>query len=131
MNLLNLFTSKNKKVKLAHLKRLLAVAAADGVILDSEKEALTLIMVREGLTPSDLERCFKKPEGIEMIAPDNVEIKHVYLRDMVHLMMIDGDIDKNEMLVCKLAAIELGYRPEIIDKIILETIVEIKASLGL
>lgn len=131
MNFLNLFTSKSKKIKLAHLKRLLAVAVADGVVQESEKRTLSLIMVREGLTPSDFERCLKKPESIKMIAPDTIAQKHIYLRDMVHLMMVDGDIDKNEMLVCKLTAVELGYRPEIIDKIIIDIIEEIKKDLGL
>lgn len=131
MNFLNLFTSRSKKIKLAHLKRLLAVAVADGVIQESEKRTLSLIMVREGLTSSDFERCLKKPESIKMIAPDTIAQKQIYLRDMVHLMMVDGDIDKNEMLVCKLTAVELGYRPEIIDKIIIDIIEDIKKNLGL
>lgn len=131
MNILDFFTSRSKKIKLAHLKRLIAVTCADGVIQDSEREALSIIMLREGLTPADFERCLRKTDSVKMISPDSDSQKRVYLKDLVHLMMIDGNIDKNEMLVCKLAAVEFGYRPEVIDKLLIDTIEDIKKELGI
>ena len=41
-------------------------------------------------------------------------------------MMCDGDIDDNELTLCKATAIELGFKQEVIDAMILDIIADIK-----
>ena len=48
---------------------------------------IATVMARDGLTPSDLERCIKKPKGIKFLPPETPGQRVVYLKDMVLLMM--------------------------------------------
>lgn len=114
----SLFSSRKKRVKLSHLKSLVAIALADGKVLKSELTTIAMICKREGLTEDDLQRCQKSPDSIEFTPPKDLETRILYLRDMVLVMMCDGDIDRNEMHGCKLAAIALGFKPQIVETMI-------------
>ena len=111
---------------MSHLRNLIAVAFADGKIEDSELASIAIVMSREGMTENDLERCMKHPKGITFTQPSTDEERLRYLTDMVLVMMSDGDIDHNEMMLCKATAIALGYRHEIIDALILKIITDLK-----
>lgn len=50
--------------------------------------------------------------------PTDEDTKLDYLRDMVALMMIDGELDEQEMAMCKVYAMMLGYRSSIVDGMI-------------
>ena len=90
--------------------------------------ALAIVMAREGITESDLERCVKNPKGIKFIPPQTLEQQVTYLKDMVLLMMCDGEIDEREMALCKATAIALGFEHEVIDAIIMDIIADIKRN---
>lgn len=129
MGFWDLFKSREEKAKLTHLKNLLAVAAADGLVQKEELASIAIVMEREGLSVSDLERCMKHPSSVKLVTPGNDIDKIKYLKDMVALMMIDGDIDKNEMLVCALTAEAFGYRHEIVCAMIKDIIEELKREM--
>ncbi len=131
MSFIDLFKSRESRERLSHLKNLVAVAAADGKLDKNEMAALATVMAREGLTPSDLERCIKNPKGINFLPPETPEQSVVYLKDMVLLMMCDGDIDEREFALCKATAIALGFKHEIIDAMILDIIDDLKRNLNL
>ena len=118
MSFIDLFKSRESREKLSHLKNLVAVAFADGKLEDNEMAALATVMARDGLTPSDLERCIKKPQGIKFLPPEAPVQRVVYLKDMVLLMMCDGNIDDKELALCKATAIALGFKHEVIDTMI-------------
>ena len=128
MGFFDLFKSQEEKAKLSHLKSLLAVAAADGVIEKTELAGIAAIVAREGISADDLERCIKHPEKIKPVMPKSDEEKVRYIQDMVGLMMIDGSIDANEMLVCKLTAEAFGYQSEIVDAIIADYLSQINRN---
>ena len=50
--------------------------------------------------------------------PEDEDTKLAYLRDLVALMMIDGELDEEEMAICKIYAMALGYRSSIVDGMI-------------
>ena len=131
MSLIDLFKSRESREKLSHLKNLVAVAFADGKLENNAMAALTTVMVRDGLTASDLERCIKKPHGIKFLPPETPGQRMVYLKDMVLLMMCDGDIDDRELALCKATAIALGFKHEVIDAMIVDIITDIKRTLNL
>lgn len=114
----NLFSSRKKQVKLSHLKSLVAMAMADGKVLKSELTTIAMICKREGLTDGDLQKCLKSPDSIEFTPPRDTETRLLYLRDMILVMMCDGDIDSNELHGCKLAAGALGFKPQIVEAMI-------------
>ena len=126
MSFIDLFKSRESREKLSHFKNLVAVAAADGRLDDNEMAALATVMARDGLTQSDLERCIKNPKGIKFLPPETPEQRAVYLKDMVMLMMCDGNIDDREMALCKATAIALGFRHEVIDAMIMDIIADLR-----
>lgn len=128
MSFIDLFKSRESREKLSHLKNLVAVAFADGKLEDNEMAALATVMARDGLTPSDLERCIRKPKGIKFLPPETLGQRVVYLKDMVLLMMCDGNIDDRELAVCKATAIALGFKHEVIDAMIMDIIADIKKN---
>lgn len=131
MGLLDLFMSRQNREKLSHLKNLVAVAAVDGKFDKNEMAALATVMARDGLTPSDLERCIKNPKGIKFLPPETPEQRINYLKDMVLLMMCDGEIDDKELTLCKATAIALGFRHEVIDALISDIILDLKRTMNL
>lgn len=129
MSFIDLFKTREERAKLSHLKNLIAVAAADGKFEKSEIAAIAMVMERRGLKPADLERCIKNPKGIKFVKPKSQEQSVEYLKDMVFLMMCDGDIDEREISVCKLTAIALGFRHEVINAMIMDIISDLKGTL--
>lgn len=128
MSFIDLFKSRESREKLSHLKALVAVAFADGKLEEREMAALAAVMAREGLKPDDFERCVNNPKSISFLPPKTTEQKIDYLRDMVLLMMCDGDVDKRELAVCKATAIALGFKHEVIDLMIMTIISDIKKN---
>lgn len=131
MSFLDLFKSREKREKLSHLKNLVAVAVADGKFQDSEVASIATIMHREGLTSADMEECLKNPQGIKFTPPESDTKRLMYLKDMVLLMMCDGNIDEKEMAVCKITARALGYKHEVVDALVLNIIAELSKELGI
>ena len=129
MSFIDFFKSRKSREKLSHLKSLMAVAFADGKLEDNEMASIAIVMEREGLTSSDLERCINNPKDIKFTPPQTSEQRFIYLKDMVLLMMCDGDIDKREFALCKATAIALGFRHEIIDVMIKDIIAELKREM--
>lgn len=129
MSIFDLFTSKEKKAKLSHLKNLVALSMADGKVEKSELAAIAAVCSREGLTENDLPKCLNNPGSIDFVPPTDDNTRLRYIKDMVVLMMSDGDIDNNELLVCKLTAEALGFKHEVIDAMILNIIAEIKEKI--
>lgn len=128
MSFIDLFKSRESREKLSHFRNLVLLAHADGKLTKSEMAALAIVMAREGITESDLERCVKNPKGIKFIPPQTLEQQVTYLKDMVLLMMCDGEIDEREMALCKATAIALGFEHEVIDAIIMDIIADIKRN---
>ena len=129
MGFFDIFKSKNDKARLNHLKNLLCVAMADGKLEQSELAAISSVISREGMNPNELERIVKNPNTIDFVVPEKDSDKIRFLKDLVMLMMVDGNIDDNEMEVCKLAALSYGYRPEVVGTLILDIIKEITQNI--
>ncbi len=130
MGILDFFSSKNKRAKLSHLKALVALSMADGKVQKSELVAIAAICSREGLNEDDLQKCLNNPDSVDFVPPTDDNTRLRYLKDMVLLMMSDGDIDKNEYVVCKLTAEALGYKHEIINAMLVDIIAELKKVLN-
>lgn len=125
MGFFDLFTSREKREKMSHLKNLIVMAMADGKFQKAEAAAIAAIMRRDGLTPADFIKCMKNPQSIQFTPPESYEQRRTYLKDMVYLMMCDGHIAETEIAVCKMTAIMLGYKPEVVEAIVETTIATI------
>ena len=122
MNFTDLFDSQDKKKRLSHIRNLVALSCADGKLEEAELELIIRIGLNAGLTRDELNRVVSRPDSISFSLPENSRDRIEQLYDMVMVMMVDGDIDQNEIVFCKITAKRLGLRPEIIDRMVIDTI---------
>ena len=104
--------------RLGQLKNLVMLAAADGRVTDSELAVLLAVASREDITPDDFNRVIENPDSVTIELPEDEDTKLAYLRDMVAMMMVDGELDEEELAICKVYAMALGYRGSIVDGMI-------------
>ncbi len=122
MKILELFDSGDKKKRLSHIKNLVALACADGNLERVEMDLITKIGIRAGLQVEELKRIFERPQSIEFYPPNTNQERIAQLYDMVLVMMVNGEIDENEVVFCKIMATKLGFKQSIIDKMVADTI---------
>lgn len=120
---------KKKKAAKTHVKGLLALSAADGHVDPKELILIAAVAAREGLSSSEFQSLLDTSKNLEFTAPADDEMKLQYLKDMVSLMMVDGDINENEMALCKLVALQFGYRHEVIEALFLSIMGELAKKL--
>ena len=114
--------------RLGQLKNLVMLAAADGKVTDSELAVLLAVASRENISPEEFNNVIENPDSISITLPEDEDTKLAYLRDMVALMMVDGELDEQELTICKLYAIALGYRSSIVDGMIAGVIDQLDAQ---
>lgn len=127
---MSLFTSRTDKEKLSMFKDLVGVASRDGKLVPNELRLLGAMGKNMGLTQKDIEKVLKKPESIKFVVPkDNSEkIKHV-LR-LVHMMLVDGRIDKRENDFCISVAVNMGLQPSIVSDLVHKYIADVQTTLA-
>ncbi|MBQ0070234.1 MAG: hypothetical protein KBT09_10890 [Bacteroidales bacterium] len=109
----------DKTKQLGQIKNLIMLALADGKATDSELALVASIASRESLSQDELDNLIDNPESVKIELPEDEETKKRYLTDMVALMMIDGEMDDNEIALCKLYAISLGYDSSVVENLVL------------
>lgn len=124
------YHNKNDQQRLGQLKNLVMLAAADGHLTDSEMAVLLAVASREKLTPDEFNKVIDDPDTVTIDLPEDEDTKLAYLRDMVAMMMIDGELNEQEMAICKLYAMALGYRGSIVDGMIAGVIDQLDAEFG-
>ena len=104
--------------RLGQLKNLVMLAMADGRLTDSELAVILAVASRENITPEGLTKVIEDPDSVYITLPEDEDTKLAYLRDMVAMMMVDSELDEQELSICKLYAMALGYRSSIVDGMI-------------
>ena len=104
--------------RLGQLKNLVMLAAADDRFTDSELAVLLAVASRENITPDEFNNVMENPDSVTIDLPEDEDTKLAYLRDMVAMMMVDGELDEQELAICKIYAMSLGYRGSIVDGMI-------------
>ncbi len=104
--------------RLGQLKNLVMLASADEIVTDSELAVLLAVASRENISPDEFNKVIENPDSVTISLPEDEDTKLAYLRDMVAMMMIDGELDEHEMAICKIYAIALGYQSSIVDGMI-------------
>lgn len=122
MKFIELFDSRDKKKRLSHIRNLVALACSDGSFDRIEMDLIFNIGLNAGLSPDELTRIFERPNSINFYPPESYRERIEQLYDMVMVMMVDGELHENEITFCKLTAVKLGFRHQIIDKIVHNTI---------
>lgn len=106
--------------KLSHFRNLVVMAFKDGTLAAPERDMLTILASKWGLTPAQASEVLSKPNGIALTVPKDEDTRFQQLYDITELMIIDGVVGAKEKALCIGLAKELGFDGKAIDVIIEE-----------
>ncbi|MEL6194303.1 MAG: TerB family tellurite resistance protein [Bacteroidota bacterium] len=115
-----LHKQKERLQNLAVFQNLYLVAIADGEIDDKEEALLLEAAETLGMMQSDLDYVYENAANLELIIPEDEDEMEQSLRNLIYMMIIDGDIDDREYKICLSFAESIGYGEEKIGMIINE-----------
>ena len=125
---MGLFTSRAEKERLSHVKTMLAIALADGKLEENEIAAIATVASRENVDVKEVEKMLEGKDNVTFTIPKSDEEKAQQIKDLVVLMMIDGTINEKELALCRAVAENYGYRPEVVDALVMSFVEEIKKN---
>jgi hypothetical protein len=124
------FVEKNDKEKrLSHIKNLFLIAAADGKVHPNEIDLISQVSVRIGLSGEELKYVMNNPQDIPFAPPSAFNDKILQLHDMFRLIMIDGTVEGNEIILIHYFAGKLGFNSKDVEEIVSEMINGIKRGI--
>ncbi|MBL6446604.1 TerB family tellurite resistance protein [Fulvivirga sp. 29W222] len=115
---MSIFESDKDGRRKSHIKNLISVAMADGHLADEEWALLSKIAHHLGMSSEAIQNIRNNPEEVKFIAPKKYEEKLQQVTDLVAVMMVDGDIDQNELELCKKLALKLDLLPRVVSDMI-------------
>ncbi|MEM6763923.1 MAG: TerB family tellurite resistance protein [Bacteroidota bacterium] len=113
-----LYKQKERLENLAVFQNLYLVAIADGEIDDKEEALLLEAAETLGMLQSDLDYVYNNAEELSLIIPEEEEEREQSLRNLIYMMIIDGEIDDREYQICLSFANSIGYGEEKIGLVI-------------
>ncbi len=108
------FESKEKKVVKSHMRHLVRLANADGVLHKNEVKFIKKIALANGLSEREINNIIERPTDVEIVIPESRDEKFYQIFDLVQLMMKDGEVNDAEMEFCMEVANRLGFKRVIV-----------------
>jgi len=112
--MLTIFETKKVRAQKLHLKNLVALAKADGVISEAELDLIYKAGERNGLKTYEMDSLIGDTEAGDIEVPSNDADRFDQIYDLVQLMLADGAINDEEMDFCIQIAEKLGFRKAIV-----------------
>ena len=113
----NQMNSSEMKSKKSHIKNMYAVALCDGDLHNNEFDFILHTGINKlYLDGKSVQEIVNNSEDIQFHIPNTHNERISHLEDYVKISMIDGDINPNEINLCKRLATSYGFRPVVIDK---------------
>lgn len=108
------FESEEKKLSKSHLRHLVRLAKADGLLHKDELDYIKKIGKGNGLSDSEVKAIIENPTSVNIVIPDNDDDRFDQIFDLVQMMMKDGVVNDAEMEFCEELANRLGFRKVIV-----------------
>lgn len=102
----------------SHMRNLIEIAAADGVLSAEEQRLLQYAAERNNISAAELKEIQTHADHIRFQVPRGSEEKFFQLYDLVHMMTVDKNIHDEEFRLCEIFAVRFGYRKEIVRQMI-------------
>lgn len=102
----------------SHMKNLIEMASADGSLGNEEQRLLEFAALRNNISAAQLKEIQENISKVRFEIPGNEEDKFTQLYDLVHMMSVDKNIHAEELRLCEIFAIKLGYRKEVVREMI-------------
>lgn len=110
--------SEKDNLKTSYIKSLIDVALSDELIDEQEIILLTKIAKRFNLPDTEIKAIKKNHKNLKFIPPTDLRQQFDMIYDIMHMMMVDGNIDEREMQLCHKYAIQLGFASERLSKML-------------
>ncbi len=104
--------------KLEHFRNLIALSAADGKVLESERVALAKIAFELGLPLDRLNVMISKASEYIYIVPQNQEERMKQMKEMIELALVDEEFAKAERDLIITVGKKLGFTNEELETIL-------------
>lgn len=104
--------------KKSYLKQLFQIALADAHLDQREEEYLLYTAEKMGINHAEFTRIKYAPLQTQMVIPDNYYLRFRMIFDFVWMMMIDGEIDPREEVVCKQLVNQLDFASCVVDDLV-------------
>ena len=112
-DIIDLF-KQGKATAKSHMRNLIEIAVADGGFDIEEQRLLDFAALRNNISKAELKEIQADVSKIKFEVPGNEEVRFAQLYDLVHMMSIDQNIHIEELRLCEIFAIKLGYRKEVV-----------------
>lgn len=110
--------SKNTKEVLSHFKNLVLLAIADGEISEIENEVLEKTRERYQIDEDIQNQILNKTDNISYTSPKNKKEKFINLFELIDMICADNIIDDREKALAKKLAVGLGFKKELLSRLI-------------
>lgn len=107
-----LFETGEQSSLKGHFLNLVMLARIDGKIDAAEKKLLEKIALRLALTSEQVKSICEDEESYPLIPPVNKEERLERLIQLIQMILIDGEISKEEDQLIFKYAVALGFNPE-------------------
>lgn len=108
------FESKEKKIIKSHLRHLVRLAKADGLLHKNELDYIKKIGKKNDLTDVEIKSVIENPTSVDIVIPNNDNDRFDQIFDLVQMMMKDDVVNDEEMEFCEELANRLGFRKVIV-----------------
>ena len=110
--------NKNTKEILSHFKNLVLLAIADGEISEIENDILKLTRERHNINEDIQNQILNKTDNIAYTSPTSKEDKFINLFDLIDMICVDNIIDDKERILVEKLAVGLGFKKELLPRLI-------------
>lgn len=110
--------SPKRSVKAEHFYNLIAIAFADGILDDEEKEFLYEKAEELDLPKEQVVEALNNADSLQFVVPMNMQDREDQLADIVFMAMIDGEIHEKEYSLCLSIANRLELSKDDLDSVI-------------
>ncbi len=92
-----------------HFRNLVSLSAADGVIGESERIALSKIAYERGIPMDRMQVMLNKASEYQFLIPQNTIDREKQLQEMIQFALVDGNFCKAELEMITTVAEKLGF----------------------
>ena len=111
----NFFEHQKSSFKRNYLKNLIALAASDGFLKEEEVALITKIGLRRRLKGWQIQQLLDDKAGHELFLPESVANRMNMLYDIMELVYVDRNANKNELVFIENLLSEFKLKTEIMD----------------
>lgn len=112
----HLFESGEQSRNVGHYRNLVLLARIDGNVSNLEQQLLNRIARRLSLTNEQVAEICNNPDDYPMIPPATREERYERFIQLIQLIIADGVVDKNEIVLVKKLGVALGFTPTKIEE---------------